>query len=94
MTKHEAISAADDTKPSGVEHHEAIIVGSGMTGLYQLHKLLETGFDVISLERNADVGGLVDFRGPGHVTLVGALVRIEGGVNVWPEADTEIKGEL
>ncbi len=57
MTKHEAISAADDAKPSGVEHHEAIIIGSGMTGLYQLHKLLETGFDVITLERNADVGG-------------------------------------
>jgi len=36
---------------------EFIIVGAGLCGLYQLHKLLQLGADVTVLERGDDVGG-------------------------------------
>ena len=39
------------------EYHEAIVIGMGMNGLYQLHSLLEAKMDAIALDRNADVGG-------------------------------------
>ena len=34
-----------------------VIIGAGMCGLYQLHKLLDMGADVTVLERGDDVGG-------------------------------------
>jgi cation diffusion facilitator CzcD-associated flavoprotein CzcO len=36
---------------------DAIVIGAGMTGLYQLHKLREMGMTVLVLEAGADVGG-------------------------------------
>lgn len=36
---------------------EFVIIGAGMCGLYQLHKLLQMGADVTVLERGDDVGG-------------------------------------
>jgi len=36
---------------------EFAIIGAGMCGLYQLHKLLQLGADVTVLERGGDVGG-------------------------------------
>lgn len=36
---------------------EFVIVGAGMCGLYQLHRLLQMGADVTVLERGDDVGG-------------------------------------
>ncbi|MDP3820461.1 MAG: NAD(P)/FAD-dependent oxidoreductase [Burkholderiales bacterium] len=36
---------------------EFVIIGAGMCGLYQLHKLLQIGADVTVLERGDDVGG-------------------------------------
>lgn len=36
---------------------EFVIVGAGICGLYQLHKLLQLGADVTVLERGEDVGG-------------------------------------
>jgi cation diffusion facilitator CzcD-associated flavoprotein CzcO len=36
---------------------EFVIIGAGMCGLYQLHKLLQLGADVTVLERGDDVGG-------------------------------------
>ena len=36
---------------------EFVIIGAGMCGLYQLHKLTQMGADVTVLERGADVGG-------------------------------------
>lgn len=36
---------------------EFVIIGAGMCGLYQLHKLLQVGADVTVLERGDDVGG-------------------------------------
>src|SRR6187402_245173 len=37
--------------------HDVVVIGAGVAGLYQLHRLRELGFDVIGLDRNADVGG-------------------------------------
>ncbi len=40
-----------------VEHHEFIIIGAGVCGMYQLHKLLELDADVTVLEAGDDLGG-------------------------------------
>lgn len=37
--------------------HEVVIIGAGICGLYQLHRLLELGVDVTVLERNEGLGG-------------------------------------
>jgi cation diffusion facilitator CzcD-associated flavoprotein CzcO len=36
---------------------EVIIIGAGVTGIYQLHRLREAGFDVRLIEAGTDVGG-------------------------------------
>ena len=46
-----------DIKQGKSEYHEAIVVGTGMNGLYQLHSFLDAGMDAITLDKNADVGG-------------------------------------
>ena len=38
-------------------HHEVIVVGAGVCGIYQLHRLLELGVDATVLESGADLGG-------------------------------------
>ena len=40
-----------------VEHHEAIVIGAGVCGIYALHKLRELGVDVLVLEAGGDIGG-------------------------------------
>jgi cation diffusion facilitator CzcD-associated flavoprotein CzcO len=37
--------------------HDAVVIGAGVAGLYQLYQLCELGVDVIGLDQNADVGG-------------------------------------
>ena len=37
--------------------HEVIVIGAGMNGMYQMHRLQQAGIDAIALEANADVGG-------------------------------------
>jgi len=39
------------------KHHEVVIIGAGMSGMYQLHLLLDAGFDAVAIDKNADVGG-------------------------------------
>jgi cation diffusion facilitator CzcD-associated flavoprotein CzcO len=39
------------------EHHDAIIIGAGLTGIYQLYKLRELGMDVTVLEAADGLGG-------------------------------------
>lgn len=39
------------------EYHDVIVVGAGMNGMYQMHRLQQEGFDAIALEGNPDVGG-------------------------------------
>ena len=40
-----------------METHDAIIIGAGMSGLYQLHTLREIGLKALVLEAGSDVGG-------------------------------------
>lgn len=37
--------------------YDALVIGAGVCGLYQVHKLLELGADVVAFDRNEDVGG-------------------------------------
>jgi len=39
------------------KHYDAIIIGAGVSGLYQLHRLREAGFSVRLYEKAAGVGG-------------------------------------
>ena len=38
-------------------HHEVIVIGAGVCGIYQLHRLLELGVDATVLEAGDDLGG-------------------------------------
>lgn len=40
-----------------VSHHDAIVIGAGITGIYQVHGLRELGMDVKGYEAGSDVGG-------------------------------------
>jgi cation diffusion facilitator CzcD-associated flavoprotein CzcO len=40
-----------------VEFHDVIVIGAGINGIYQLHTLVEAGFDVVTLEAGSGVGG-------------------------------------
>lgn len=49
-----------------MEHHEVIVIGAGLTGIAQLYKLKENGFDTLVLEAGEDLGGTWYFnRYPG-----------------------------
>ena len=41
----------------GLEQLDAVVVGTGFSGIYQLHKLREQGFSAIAFETGDDVGG-------------------------------------
>ena len=43
--------------PSGIEQYEVVVIGTGVSGIYQLHKLRELGVSVLALEAGSDVGG-------------------------------------
>ena len=40
-----------------MQQHETIIIGGGLTGIYQLYRLLELGMDSVVLEAADDLGG-------------------------------------
>jgi cation diffusion facilitator CzcD-associated flavoprotein CzcO len=40
-----------------VEHHEVVVIGAGLSGIYMLQRLLGTGADVLVLEADEDLGG-------------------------------------
>ena len=42
---------------SNAEYYDAIIIGAGMAGMYQLYRLRELGFSVRAFESGGDVGG-------------------------------------
>lgn len=42
-----------ETRPD----YDAIVIGAGITGMYQIHKLVEQGFRVKGFEAGSDVGG-------------------------------------
>lgn len=43
--------------PDTEESCEVLVVGAGFAGLYLVHKLRQSGFDVVAVERAPDVGG-------------------------------------
>ncbi|MDA2945407.1 MAG: NAD(P)/FAD-dependent oxidoreductase [Actinomycetota bacterium] len=53
----DVIDAAESSHQGGVEHHEVIVIGAGVCGIYALHRLREIGVDVKVLEAGGDVGG-------------------------------------
>jgi cation diffusion facilitator CzcD-associated flavoprotein CzcO len=62
MEERPRMSASDETRApiaaaSGVPDYDAIIIGAGMSGLYQLHRLRELGMRVRVFEAGSGVGG-------------------------------------
>ncbi|MFV0260018.1 MAG: flavin-containing monooxygenase [Acidimicrobiales bacterium] len=53
--------AAPDRPPGGSpqdpEHHEVIVIGAGVSGIYQIKRLTDLGVDAIVLEGDDDLGG-------------------------------------
>jgi cation diffusion facilitator CzcD-associated flavoprotein CzcO len=47
----------ETNEPSGQPDYEAIIIGAGVCGIYQLHRLVDLGVNVTALEAGDDVGG-------------------------------------
>ena len=39
------------------EHHEVIVIGAGVAGIYALHRLRNLGVDALVLEAGDDFGG-------------------------------------
>jgi len=51
---------APGATPAGgtaAEHHDVVVIGAGVCGIYMLYRLLEHGFDAAVLEAGSDVGG-------------------------------------
>jgi cyclohexanone monooxygenase len=40
-----------------VQRADALVVGAGFGGIYQLKKLVDLGLSVVAIDRAADVGG-------------------------------------
>lgn len=49
--------AASSQSADGIARYDAIVVGAGVAGLYQLHRLREMGLKVLALEAGSGVGG-------------------------------------
>ncbi len=45
------------TRPPEPELRDVVVIGAGVSGIYQLHKLIAAGFDAIALEADDDLGG-------------------------------------
>ena len=44
--------------PDGeIEHHEVIVIGAGVSGIYQIKRLADLGIDAVVLEGDEDLGG-------------------------------------
>jgi len=39
------------------QHHEVLVIGAGVSGIYQIKRLVDLGFDALVLEADADLGG-------------------------------------
>lgn len=46
------------TESTAPDHYDAIVIGTGVAGLYQLYRLKERGFNVLALEAGESVGGV------------------------------------
>ena len=50
-------AAIETTETSALPHYDVIIVGAGMSGMYQLYRLREFGLSIRVFEAGSDVGG-------------------------------------
>ena len=48
---------AKDERMSDSSHHEVIVLGAGVSGIYQIKRLVDLGIDAIVLEADEDLGG-------------------------------------
>ncbi len=53
----DSLQKASDAQSRRVENFDAIVIGAGVSGLYQLYRLRELGFSVRCLEDGGGVGG-------------------------------------
>jgi cation diffusion facilitator CzcD-associated flavoprotein CzcO len=53
----DSLQKASDAQSGRVENFDAIVIGAGVSGLYQLYRLRELGFSVRCLEDGGGVGG-------------------------------------
>jgi cation diffusion facilitator CzcD-associated flavoprotein CzcO len=53
----QSLTAATRPESGVVAHYDAIIIGAGVSGLYQLHRLRQLGLNVRVFEDGSDVGG-------------------------------------
>ena len=51
------LTAKTNPEHAGVDHYDAIVIGAGPSGLYQLHLLREKGLRVLAIETASGVGG-------------------------------------
>ena len=51
------MGTASPSFPTKTQHLDAIVVGAGVAGLCQLHRLREMGLNVLGIEAGSDVGG-------------------------------------
>jgi cation diffusion facilitator CzcD-associated flavoprotein CzcO len=42
---------------AGKSHHEVIVIGAGVSGIYQIKRLIDLGIDAVVLEADDDLGG-------------------------------------
>ncbi|MGH8516177.1 MAG: flavin-containing monooxygenase, partial [Panacagrimonas sp.] len=49
--------SASKTPAPGTNTYDAIVIGAGVAGMYQLHRLREMGLKVLGLEAGSNVGG-------------------------------------
>ena len=56
MQEHQQVTASHETR-TPVEAYDAIVIGAGISGLYQLYRLREIGLRVVVLEAGTGVGG-------------------------------------
>jgi len=53
----DSATVVEKAEDSATRVHDAIIIGAGIAGLYQLHRLRQLGMQVLVLETGTDVGG-------------------------------------
>jgi cation diffusion facilitator CzcD-associated flavoprotein CzcO len=53
----QSLATEDRPEVGVIAHYDAIIIGAGVSGLYQLHRLRELGLNVRVFESGSDVGG-------------------------------------
>lgn len=57
MSETSTVSGRQAEQADQIEHHDVVVIGAGVCGIFMLYRLLEHGFDATVLEAGSDVGG-------------------------------------